>query len=104
MRAAYAIVQTDILTEGYEDANKYDGTLTNGAGKKTGYYDVAKSEMVKTKPTDTYGKSTVDGNQVTPDWPKNATFTFDGKAKGKVIKAEVTLDSGKEPTVTLSWE
>ena len=104
MRAAYAIAQTDILTEDYDDTTKYTGTVTDGAGTKTGYYDVDKSAIVATKPTNAYGKSTVSGTQSSADFPGNATFTFDGQESGKVIKVTITFVKGSDPKATLAWE
>ena len=102
MRAAYAVVQTDILTE---DFDNYDGTLTGGAGTLTTYYDLS-GKTVKTKPTTAYGKSTVtDVQSSSVDLPGNATFTFDGKTTGKVIKVTVVYTAGStEPTVTVAWD
>lgn len=98
MRAAYAVAQTDILAEDYSGFN---GDATSGY---TGYYDVNSSTIVKTAPTTKYGKSTVASNQTTPDFPGNATFTWDGKETGKVIKVTITIADGKDPVAKIEWE
>ena len=99
MRAAYAVAQSDVLTESWDDFN---GTITDGAGTLTGYYD-GSGKVVKTAPK-AYGKSSVANVQTsTPDFPGNATFTWDGNESGKVIQITITLTKGADPTVTIAW-
>lgn len=100
MRAAYAIAETDIITEGYKDTNAY----TESSGSYVGYYDLATSSMVKAKPTTGYGKASVDGNQVKdPDFPANATFTFDGNVEDEVIKVTLEKQTDGSYKATLEW-
>lgn len=98
MRAAYAVAQADVLTEGYKDTTAY----TSGTGGYTGYYDLA-GKIAAAKP-DGYGKSSVTGLQSTVDLPTNATFTWDGKAKDKVIKVVINPDAADGKYATVSWE
>lgn len=102
MRAAYAVAQTDILTE---DFANWSDERSNGAGNVTAYYNLATSAMQKGKPTPAYGKSTVTDKQSKADLPSNATFTWDGKESGKVIKVVANYTEGSTtPVVTVSWE
>lgn len=102
MRAAYAVAQTDILTE---DFTNWNDERNSGAGDVTAYYNLATSAMQKAKPDKGYGKSTVTDIQSKADLPSNATFTWDGKESGKVIKVVASYTAGSTtPTVTVSWE
>ena len=80
MRAAYAVAQTDILTEDFTNWN--DGR-NNGDGDVTAYYNLATSAMQKAKPDKGYGKSTVTDKQSKADLPSNATFTWRVKSLEK---------------------
>lgn len=99
MRAAYAVAQSDVLTGSWDDFN---GTITDGAGTLTGYYD-GSGKIVKSAPK-AYGKSSVADVQTSaPVFPSNATFTWDGNESGKVIKITITLTKGADPAVTIDW-
>jgi prepilin-type N-terminal cleavage/methylation domain-containing protein len=99
MRAAYAVAQSDVLTESWKD---YNGSISDGTGTLTGYYD-GYGKIVKQAPK-AYGKSSVaDVQTAAPDFPGNATFTWDGKESGKVIQITITLTKGKDPTVAIAW-
>ena len=102
MRAAYAVAQTDILTE---DFTNWNDERNSGTGDVTAYYNLVTSAMQKAKPDKGYGKSTVTDIQSKADLPSNATFTWDGKESGKVIKVVASYTVGSTtPTVTVSWE
>lgn len=98
MRAAYAVAQSDVLTEGYKDTNKY----TEAGGTYTGYYNVS-GDVQATKPT-AYGKSTLDNIQTANDLPDNATFTWDGKETGKAVKIQINPTATTGKYVTISWD
>lgn len=99
MRSAYAVAQADILTEEYKDTNHY----TASGDTYTGYYDIA-GNITPTAPEQKYGKSTIGNKQTTEDLPTNATFTWDGKETGKVIKVVINTKAADGKYVTVSWE
>lgn len=99
MRAAYAVAQSDVLTEGYKETGKY---AKNAAGTTyTGYYDVS-GDVKSSKPT-AYGKSTLDSVQTSNDLPSNAEFDWDGKENGKVIQIDITPAAADGKYVKISW-
>ena len=98
MRAAYAVAQSDVLTEGYKDTNKY----TEAGGTYTGYYNVS-GDVQASKPT-AYGKSTLDNVQTANDLPDNATFTWEGKETGKAVKIQINPTATTGKYVTISWD
>lgn len=99
MRAAYAVAQSDVLTEGYKETGKY--TKDAAGNKYTGYYDVS-GDVKNAKPA-AYGKSTLDNIQTSNDLPNNADFDWNGKETGKVIQIDITPSATDGKYVKISW-
>ncbi|WP_243206774.1 type IV pilin protein [Oribacterium sp. oral taxon 102] len=100
MRAAYAVAQVDVLTEGYKDIDRY----TASGSTYSGYYDISGNMKATKAGIATYGKSSVTGKQTTSDLPVNGNFDWDGNVSGKLIKVTIKSDATDGKYVTVAWE